>query len=590
MKIEDYKEISNSVQVPDKVLAAYESAMEEIRGNAVIVKKKKNTGWKSLTTLSKVAILVGAVLVLSGGTFLTVKAYISHRERLKNMSNEEIIDLYETVFQYDDVFFSREVPEEELEKYSQLYELYCKDMAEPEGQVQIISTKEEYSGEGLAFCKEDHILYIPQRTLTEEEILQLVEYSFLKKYVDYEAYVKAGNPDYYLNHLEQMTDEEVDEFYRVYRTANTEVGFFWSRELSFEELERKSALKKVYKNSGRLPEQPMPLIQTDEEYTGEGVAFCIDSCKFYFPERALTDEELLQCIDFEIKKDYTFNRIKEEIDSGIRSDWPHVDFVEKDKIITLDPDAEVDMVVTEQPWFEAYKDVIEKEFQRLVASYGEEEALNYYANVCFIYLNDDDIPELLFNRGYIPHDGTVDCNVRDYLYTYKDVEVVQLTPGEEVIDDFYGYQKPFSYVERKGMVYCDYYYLYGFSQMDEATGLLDSIMDDMSRMDTWDFETMTFTSSNANIKMLHALYDYGVEAYEDARFSYEYYVNVSEIIRDGITGEYEIVGEKVDEETYEEYEKALWKGEQVTTLQVEDFDKIYLEDDLEKALAQCLSK
>ena len=176
--------------------------------------------------MSKVAIILGAVLVLSGGTFLTVKAYISHRERLKNMSNEEVIDLYETVFQYDDVFFSREVPEEELEKYSQLYELYCKDMAEPEGQVQIISTKEEYSGEGLAFCKEDHILYIPERMLTEEEILQLVEYSFLKKYVDYEAYVKASNPDYYLNYLEQMTDEEVDEFYRVYSPTEF-LGIGW---------------------------------------------------------------------------------------------------------------------------------------------------------------------------------------------------------------------------------------------------------------------------------------------------------------------------------------------------------------------------
>lgn len=590
MKIEDYKEISNSVQVPDKVLAAYENAMEEIRGNIVIEKKKKQIGWKSFNTMSKVAIILGAVLVLSGGTFLTVKAYISHRERLKNMSNEEVIDLYETVFQYDDVFFSREVPEEELEKYSQLYELYCKDMAEPEGQVQIISTKEEYSGEGLAFCKEDHILYIPERMLTEEEILQLVEYSFLKKYVDYEAYVKASNPDYYLNYLEQMTDEEVDEFYRVYRTANTAAVFFRSRELSIEELGRKSILKKLYKNSGKLPEQPIPLIQTDEEYTGEGIAFCINSCKFYFPERALTDEELLQCIDFEIKKDYTWNRIKEEIDSGIRSDWPHVDFVEREKIITLDPNAEVDMAVTEQPWFQAYKDVIEKDFQRLRTLYSEEEAQNYYANVCFIYLNDDDIPELLINRGYIPYDGTVNCTVRDYLYTYKDGEVVQLTPGEEVIDDFYGYQKPFSYVERKGMVYCDYYYMYGFQQMDAATGLFDGIRDQMSRMDTWDFETMTFTSSNANILMLHALYDYGVEAYEDARFGYEYYVNVSEIIRDEISGEYEIIGEKVDKETYEEYERALWKGEQVTTLQVEDFDKIYMEDDLEKALAQCLSK
>ena len=589
MKIEDYKEISNNVQVPDRVLEAYENALEEIRGNSVKV-KKRNAGWKSFSILSKVAIIFGVLLIVSGGTFLSVKAYISHMDRLENMSNEEIVDLYENVFQYKGVFFSREVPDEELESYSQLYELYCKDMAEPVGKVKIIDSKDEYSGEGIAFCKEDNILYIPQRTMTEEELLQLVEYSFLKKYVDYEAYVKAGNPDYYLNHLEQMTDEEVDEFYRVYRTANTEVGFFWSRELSLEELERKSALKKVYKNSGRLPEQPISLIQTGSEYTGEGVAFCIDSCKFYFPERALTDEELLQCIDFEIKKDYTFNRIKEEIERGIRSDWPHVDFVERDKVITLDPNGEVDMSVTEQPWFEAYKGVIEKEFQYNVAFYGEERALQYYANVCFIYLNDDDIPELLYKSGIVGMEYDDNCNIRNYLYTYKDGEAVRLTPEEDTMDYYYGEQKPFSYVERKGMVYLDYRYPYGFHQMDEATGLFDGIRDEMSQMDIWDFDTMTRTSSNANIKMLHALYDYGVEDYEDADFYYEYYVNVSEIIRDGLTGEYEIVGEKVDKETYEAYERALWKGEQVTTLKVEDFDKIYLDDDLEKALAQCLSK
>ena len=35
MKIEDYKEMSNNVQVPDRVLEAYENALEEIRGNLV---------------------------------------------------------------------------------------------------------------------------------------------------------------------------------------------------------------------------------------------------------------------------------------------------------------------------------------------------------------------------------------------------------------------------------------------------------------------------------------------------------------------------------------------------------------------------
>ncbi len=41
--------------------------------------------------------------------------------------------------------------------------------------------------------------------MTDEEILQLVVFNLLGRYVDYEAYVKASNPLYYLNALEQMT-------------------------------------------------------------------------------------------------------------------------------------------------------------------------------------------------------------------------------------------------------------------------------------------------------------------------------------------------------------------------------------------------
>ncbi len=79
-----------------------------------------------------------------------------------------------------------------------------------------------------------------------------------------------------------------------------------------------------------------------------------------------------------------------------------------------------------------------------------ENPERYYANVCFIYLNDDEIPEMLFSHGCTDLDYDDRCNLRNYLYTYKNGEAVLLTPGAETIDDFYGYNKPFSYVERKG--------------------------------------------------------------------------------------------------------------------------------------------
>lgn len=61
--------------------------------------------------------------------------------------------------------------------------------------------------------------------MTDEEILQLVVFNLLGRYVDYEAYVKASNPLYYLNALEQMTMQEVDELYINYSSANTETSF-----------------------------------------------------------------------------------------------------------------------------------------------------------------------------------------------------------------------------------------------------------------------------------------------------------------------------------------------------------------------------
>ena len=182
------------------------------------------------------------------------------------------------------------------------------------------------------------------------------------------------------------------------------------------------------------------------------------------------------------------------------------------------------------------------------------------------------------------------CNLRNYLYTYKNGEAVLLTPGVETIDDFYGYNKPFSYVERKGMVYCDYY-IYDFTTYNSETDMIDNVNDHMSKMDVWDLDTLTCTSSNANIEMLHAIYNYVEEEYADATFNVEYYVNVSDIIRDENTGHVkEIIGEKVDRQTYEKSEASLWSGEQITTLSISDYDKIYADDNLLEALAQCYLK
>lgn len=589
MRIDEYKNICENVQISDTVLAGYQNVIDQIKTeNDKNMSVNKSFMWRKLSAVSKAAIIFGVFLVLSGSAFISVRAYLSHMEKLRNIPDEEIIDLHENVFQHDSGYMSRAMTDAEDSRYAELYDLYCRDMAEPEGEVVVISSKTEYKGEGLAFSTEDGILYVPESEMSEEEILQMIAFNLLRRYVEDEAYIKASNPLYYMNYLEQMSMQEVDEIYINYNSANTDTSFV-SRELSFDELARRKVLKTLYKNSGKLPEHTIPFIQNESDYKGEGIAFCISNCTYYFPDTDLSDEQLLELIDFQIKAEYCRRRIEDEIARGVRSDWPYIEYVKRDRIETLDPNMEVEESVFAQPWLGAYEEILNQYYQQNEKYYSDPE--RYYANVCFIYLNDDEIPEMLFSHGCTDMDYDDRCNIRTYLYTYKDGKAVLLAPGENTIDDFYGYNKPFSYVERKGMVYCDYYYIYGFSIYDNETGIIDNVTDNMSRMDIWDFETMTCTTSNANIQMLHAVYKYLEDEYSDADFSYEYYVNVSDIIRDETSGDVkEIIGDKVTREVYEANEEALWNGEQITRVSVNDFDKIYCDDNLSEALAKCYMK
>ena len=589
MRIDEYKNMCDNVQISDKVLTCYQNAIDQIKtGNDRNKSVNNPFMWRNFSTVSKVAVVFGAFFILAGSTFISVRAYISHMEELRNIPKEEIVDLYENIFQHDSNYMSRPMTDAEDRRYAELYDLYCRDAAEPEGEVAVISSKTGYKGEGLAFSTEDGILYVPESEMTDEEILQMIAFNLLRQYVDYEAYVKADNPLYYMNYLEQMTMQEVDEIYINYYSANTETSFY-SRELSFDELARRKILKMLYKNSGKLPENTIPFIQKESDYKGEGIAFCISNCTYYFPDMDLSDEQLLELIDFQIKVEYCRQRIEDEIERGIRSDWPYIEYVKRDRIVTPDSNMEVEESILTQPWLGAYEEILAQYYQQNEEYASEPE--RYYANVCFIYLNDDEIPEMVFSHGYTDMDYDDRCNLRTYLYTYKDGKAVLLAPGENTIDDFYGYSKPFSYVERKGMVYCDYYYMYGFSTYNDETDMIDNVTDTMSRMDIWDFETMTCTSSNANIQMLHAVYNYVEDEYSDADFSYEYYVNVSDIIRDTTSGDMkEIVGDKVSRQEYEASEESLWNGEQVTQLSVNDFDKIYCDDNLVEALAKCYMK
>lgn len=95
-----------------------------------------------------------------------------------------------------------------------------------------------------------------------------------------------------------------------------------SRDLTPEEQTRYEEWTEKYEQENAYTETTIAVITFPEEYDGQELVYCIADAQFYYPERSLTDEEMLQLIDLEHKNLYIYQRIQREIERGERAGWP----------------------------------------------------------------------------------------------------------------------------------------------------------------------------------------------------------------------------------------------------------------------------
>ena len=584
MNIKEYTEISKNVEVPDTVKARFNETMDMIK----VAETETKRTWNPLDRAIKYVAIAAAIVFVFGTATISVRAYIKHLDAIKKMPKEEVVYLYEHVYKYDSAMFSRELSKEEDERSGRLFSDYSEDRAEPASKVKIIEKKEQYNGKGVAFCKEDGILYIPEKKLSDEEILECIEFGLIGHYIVSEGYEQAVNPDHYMNALKDLSDSQIEDIYVTYLRANTECAFF-SRELTTEEAARRKALKKLYMYTDTKPKREIEVITSKEGFTGKGVAFCSYDCTYYLPTDELTDEDLLELIDYLIKQDYAVSRITEEVESGKRMGRPEVDFVKRERVETIDNNSPINADVLNSDWLKAYSKVADYYLHNGRAG----DVSDAYVGVCFIFLNDDDIPEMLITCGSTDLDAVRDMSDRRVLlYTVKDGEAVQLKSDYGETEGFYAQFSPFSYVERKGMVLNEGHNPWQIFFEEVSNDNHDHINETLVRMDYWNFDTLTCTHSDLIVKLEHAVYDIlKNETYDDAEKTYEYYLGVKEITRDEKSGVTKpIKGEMVDESTYESAIENLWDGEKGKSLNSSDFDKIYSDYNIFESLAKCYEK
>lgn len=131
--------------------------------------------------------------------------------------------------------------------------------------------------------------------------------------------------------MEAMDEQEMEEYFIQLYTGKNGVGNY-NRPYMDTEKARMKELRTSYEN-GEFPDGMLTMIETPEEYKGKGVAFYAETTTFFFPDKEMSDEELLQIIDFMYKRDYSLQAMNEKIASG-ETDFPEEKIVrEREKSI-----------------------------------------------------------------------------------------------------------------------------------------------------------------------------------------------------------------------------------------------------------------
>ena len=144
--------------------------------------RSKNNILKSLGTFRKLALPMAAMLVLVVGGITVYGAIAAYKERLAQMDQGQIEDYYSWQSQGETMHYSRLLRESEQTRYEQLNQAYETEGLFPEGTIAYLEDADDYTGEGIGLLTSRATFMLPQEDLTDEELLQLIDYAHKADY------------------------------------------------------------------------------------------------------------------------------------------------------------------------------------------------------------------------------------------------------------------------------------------------------------------------------------------------------------------------------------------------------------------------
>lgn len=111
----------------------------------------------------------------------------------------------------------------------------------------------------------------------------------------------------YIQRMSSLNEEEMLTYNSEVQNTDKEADSF-SRQLSKLERDKMLEFREEYETEGRFPTKEILKVQKKSEVVHGELCFCVENSTFYLPKQELTDDELLQIIDFMEKRDYSVRK------------------------------------------------------------------------------------------------------------------------------------------------------------------------------------------------------------------------------------------------------------------------------------------
>ena len=122
--------------------------------------------------------------------------------------------------------------------------------------------------------------------------------------------------------MNDMSNKEKQQMITDMDKSNADKDSY-SRKLTDSERERMDKLREQYENEGRFPEGKVAVVDKEEDAKEGQITFVTTTRTYVIPEKEMTDEQILQIIDYGYKEDYSLRQERrgtEENYDGVVSD------------------------------------------------------------------------------------------------------------------------------------------------------------------------------------------------------------------------------------------------------------------------------